>query len=150
MVSASAGVTKAVIVEKTRAMKCEVMAARTESSPPLCGEGWGVGVHEEGAALRRTTPLPALPHKGGGSERPVLGKRKRSLPAFAFVPVGAQRIKFAGAVQVAGLRRDRDQEARAGDQDGLAHLPVPGAKALPLPLESRDQKFRAAQIGGEH
>src|SRR5712671_2645658 len=150
MVSASAGVTKR-SEAKARTRRGTASFTRAESfSPPPCGEGSGVGVRVGCAALNRTTPLPALPHKGGGSERPVLEKRKRSLPAFAFVPVGAQRIKFAGAVQVAGLRRDRDQEARAGDQDGLAHLPVPGAKALPLPLESRDQKFRAAQIGGEH
>src|ERR1700716_1493319 len=86
--------------------------------------------------------------RGGGSESQC-ANQKRSLPAFAFVPVGAQRIKFAAAVQVAGLRRDRDQEARAGDQDGLAHLPVPGAKALALPLESRDQEYRTAQKSSE-
>src|SRR5712671_1740286 len=128
MVSENAGVTKR-SEAKARTRRGTASFTRAESfSPPPCGEGSGVGVRVGYAALNRTTPLPTLPHKGGGSAMPVLEKRKRSLPAFAFVPVGAQRIKFAAAVQVAGLRRDRHQEARTADHDGLTHLPAPGAK----------------------
>src|ERR1700736_3063446 len=65
MVSAMVGLIAA-IAKKPMARKRAAIAAHAASSPPPCGEGSGVGVREDGAALERMTPLPPLPPLWGG------------------------------------------------------------------------------------
>jgi len=49
----------------------KVLGRATTRSPPPCGEGLGVGVDQSQTSSpdphKRPTPLPTLPHKGGGN-----------------------------------------------------------------------------------
>src|SRR5262245_52157614 len=67
-------------------------------------------------------------------------------PALALGLVVAQRVQRRALMQKLLLRRDRDQDARTHQQDGLPQLLVPLPEAEPLALERRDLELVAHHV----
>src|SRR5262249_31641005 len=69
------------IIRNSLSMKVLVRRALRLAPLPLVGRGWGWGCHL--LTRRRTSypPSPALPHKGGGSERQCLVHERLTAPS---------------------------------------------------------------------